>query len=174
MVYPDDWSCPVCGSRVSGVKCPVCGYQPPAESGLLHPSSKPLPFKKRLIAFSIDLLIIALIGLIISIVISYSLSNSYTPFNRLLVIYSPTIIFLFLFLHPFYFFFFEYFFESTIGKDLMGLKLIISDNKFKCVLLRNASRFIEFIPLYIPSIISIKKSGVRFGDKISGSRVIFK
>ncbi|MBD3311873.1 hypothetical protein GF352_00205 [archaeon] len=183
MTYPDTWQCPSCGSTVyNSIKCTTCNYQPPAESGALSAAKAESVkegyslLKKRITAFLIDSGIIIGIALILSLTAGFLLSDIVNKsFSIIFLSFGIPIILVFIVFHPLYFLFLEGFYAQTYGKKLMGLKVAADEGMgFKQSLIRNLLRFIEAIPLYIPSIIMIKKDGRRLGDRLANTSVISK
>ncbi len=176
MAYPESWTCPSCGSAVfNSVRCPTCGYQPPAESGALE--SMPLHenlLKERVIAFLIDIGFIIAIGTSLAAAVSLSLQSSLgKSFNDLMLLFIVPVNAVLLVFHPFYFLILEGIYSQTYGKKIMHLIVVNGERiGFRKSFIRNMARFLEAFLLYIPSIIKIRKEGVRWGDVLAGTRVI--
>ncbi len=178
MPYPESWTCPSCGATVfNSVKCNICGYQPPSESGELHVQTiNDNLLKERVIAFIIDVVFIILIASMLSIAVAMSLYQVINKsLNTTIELFIIPINMLFLVFHPVYFMILEGMYSTTYGKKIMHVELRTGNNSkigFKKSLVRNVMRFIEAIPLYIPSIMAIKNDGLRWGDKLAGTRVV--
>ncbi|MFA5406571.1 MAG: RDD family protein [Candidatus Nanoarchaeia archaeon] len=174
MSYPTSWRCPSCGASVyNSSKCTVCAYLPPSESGGLNAIVKEKDnhlFRRRIIAFLIDISFIISIGLLISLSASLAFINSGKSIETLMSLFSVPAILIMLFLHPIYFLLLEARYSATYGKKLMKIK--VTDNGFSVSAKRNLTRFIEAIPLYIPSILMIRKDGKRWGDKLAMTNII--
>ncbi len=176
MAYPESWTCPSCGSAVfNSVRCTTCGYQPPAESGALE--SMPLHenlLKERILAFVIDLCFIFMTGALLSAVISLSLSSQLgRSFGEMMMLFIVPVNAVLLVFHPFYFLILEGIYSQTYGKKIMHLIVVNGERiGFRKSFIRNMARFLEAFLLYIPSIIKIRKEGVRWGDVLAGTRVI--
>lgn len=187
MTYPESWKCPSCGSIVyNSNKCNTCNYKPPSESGGLEipkaqakiekaPKKKGRSvFMDRIIAFLIDCGILASMGALIGLMIALIMgSGSEKKLSVLFPLFGVPTILVFLALHPVYFWFLEGIYAQTYGKQLMNLK--VSHPQGMTLMksfLRNVTRFIEVLLLYILSIILIKKNGQRLGDRLAGTTVI--
>ncbi len=173
MSYPQNWMCPVCKATNQNTNiCKTCGYIPVLESGPLEPVKKKENFlKKRIIAFLIDFAFIVSIALIYGFGVALTFPGQ--DLKTAFIIFSLPLVFLFIVFHPVYFILFEGFYSTTIGKKLMSIQVKSSgaDINFTKSFLRNITRFIEMIPLYIPSIIMIKKTGKRLGDKFANTYI---
>jgi len=177
MVYPVSWSCPSCGSvNANSIKCSVCSYAPPAESGSLSAQARVNTLlKERVIAFVIDVIFLIALALFFSVGSALSLSFSLGKgFDVLFPLFAVPIVILVILLHPFYFFVFEARYGKTYGKRLMHIK-VVSDSGvlgWSLSLKRNVTRFIEALTLYILSIVMIKANGKRWGDRVAGTYVV--
>jgi len=179
MVFPESWTCPSCGAVVyNSQKCTTCNYQPPQESGSLQatPEARKVNslLKERLLAFLIDMGIILVMGGVIGLIIALTLSTgSNKGLDVLFPLFGIPTILLFGFIHPIYFLVLEGLYAQTYGKKIMKIKVSVEGGMtLNKGLLRNITRFIEMIPLYIPSILMIKKDGRRLGDRIAKTVVI--
>lgn len=177
MVYPVSWSCPSCGSVNANVmKCSVCSYSPPAESGSLGAQARVNTLlKERVIAFLIDTAFLVGFALFFSVGSAVSLSFSFGKgFDVLFPLFAVPIVILVLVFHPLYFFVFEARYGRTYGKRLMHIKVVSESGALTWSLSfkRNVTRFIEALTLYIMSIVMIKANGKRWGDRVSGTYVV--
>lgn len=177
MAYPVSWSCPSCGSvNANAIKCTVCSYAPPGESGSLNVQSTVSNLlKERVIAFLFDVIFISVFALFISGGVALSLSFSVNKdFNVLFNLFSIPVFLISLIAHPFYFLVFEARYGKTYGKKLMHIKVVCSNGKISWSLSfkRNLMRFVEALTLYIISIVMIKTNGKRLGDRIAGTYVV--
>jgi len=174
MTYPASWRCPSCGAtNFNTPKCSVCAYVPPSESGGLHAilkEEKGFLLGKRIIAFLIDIGFIIGIGLLVSLSASLAYINSGKSIGVLMSLFSVPVILVFLFFHPIYFLLLEARYSQTYGKKLMKIK--VTSSGLGTSARRNLTRFIEMIPLYIPSIIMVSKNGRRWGDRVAGTSII--
>jgi len=180
MVYPESWQCPSCGTIVTNAKeCNICNYEPPAESGGLNTKTKKEEkttklLKKRVAAFLIDLGIIIGMGLIMSLIIVIIFSaNSSKGLGILFSSFGIPITLVFVALHPAYFILLEGMYGQTYGKRALKIKVYNEGGMtYQKSLLRNITRFVEMIILYIPSLILIAKTGKSVGDRIAGTQII--
>jgi len=182
MAYPETWTCPSCGAVVyNSPKCTTCNYQPPQESGSLQVKGEVAPkgrvdtlLKERILAFLIDMGILLVMGGVIGLIIALTLgTGSNKGLDVLFPLFGIPTILLFGFIHPIYFLVLEGLYAQTYGKKIMKIKVSVDGGMtISKGVTRNITRFIEMIPLYIPSIIMVRKDGRRLGDRLAKTVVI--
>lgn len=128
--------CPKCGfgkevplksipAGAKSIKCPICEEVFKLPRGYYHKAG----FFVRLLAFVIDSLLVNAIFIILGFVLDYSmvyLLNYFGITDDELVtdIIGGTIYFIYIFLFPAYFIYFTYKYQQTIGKKILGIKVV--------------------------------------------------
>ncbi len=121
---------------------------------------------ERLLAGAIDLAIIAVLGTLLTIPGYFLYEHTIWPDVTLIAVGVAA-----------YFVLTEWRYGATLGKHLLGLCVVTLDGSapsFRAVLIRNALRFVDVLPvLYFVGIIAIDRSsrGQRIGDRFAGTTV---
>jgi uncharacterized RDD family membrane protein YckC len=168
--------CPSCGSpiSVSPPPAPPAGGVPPSGPILTRPEANILV--QRIIAVIIDSVIVAIISLIIGVLIGLAIGFAFL-FAGFAFIYTPFSV-IFLLLGIAYFTYFEGTSGQTIGKRLLGIKVISASTTsidMTKALNRNILRVVDWLPgAYILGfiLILVSQKKQRLGDMLAETQVV--